>query len=171
MGCWSDAGIVDWGRTCLGKTTKVLKSGKRYISLSATRAKPSNAEPSNHFPCLRQSGNCSTGIVTHFAIPTTSVNSRLTKRTLSASMVARTRPRSLESCCSAIYLIPPHTIKSLFWGPSCLQAEGGKKSTRRCRTLRIPVTVCFLEDLAILFANIGHFAFVGGYGKSSFGLD
>src|SRR5258708_2508634 len=108
MGCWSDAGIVDWGRTSLGKTTKVLKSGKRYISLSATRAKPSNAEPSNHFPCLRQSGNCSTGIVTHFAIPTTSVNSRLTKRTPAASMVARTRARSLESCCSAIYLIPPH---------------------------------------------------------------
>ena len=44
---------------------------------------------------------------------------------------------------------------------------------RKCRLsfLCIPVTVCFLEDLAILFANIGHFAFVGGDGKSSFCLD
>src|SRR5260370_42441888 len=44
---------------------------------------------------------------------------------------------------------------------------------RKCRLsfLCIPVPVRFLEDLAILFANIAHFAFGGGDGKSSFCLD
>src|SRR6266566_4141744 len=43
----------------------------------------------------------------------------------------------------------------------------GDGSPCRLSFLCIPVPVCFLEDLAILFANIAHFAFGGGDGDDS----
>src|SRR5882724_3259496 len=58
-------------------------------------------------------------------------------------------------------------IENPFRVPLRLQARGGKKGVRRCRDLRIPVSICFLKESAILLADIGDFAFLCGNGEAS----
>jgi hypothetical protein len=57
------------------------------------------------------------------------------------------------------------SIKNPFWVPLCLLARGGKKGVRRRGSLRIPVSVRFLQESAILLTYIGDFAFVCGNGE------
>src|SRR5579859_4847767 len=59
-----------------GNTANVEASGRRYISDSATRAKLSSAEPSNHIPWLKAVSSCRAGTCTVLMIPVTSVNCR-----------------------------------------------------------------------------------------------
>src|SRR5712692_2099067 len=73
-----------------GMTVKVDRSGMRYMSDSAIRAKPSMDEPSNHLPWLMQSSSWLAGMVTLFTTPRTSVNWRLIKRTFSLRTVSST---------------------------------------------------------------------------------
>src|SRR5579884_48114 len=73
-----------------GITVKVDRSGMRYMSDSAMRAKPSIDDPSNHLPWLMQSSSCVLGIVTLLTTPSTSVNWRLMKRTFSLRTTSRT---------------------------------------------------------------------------------
>ena len=81
--------VVSWPRS-QGMREKVARSGSRYMSLSAMRAKPSIEEPSNHLPWSMQSSSWCPGMVTLLTSPTTSVNWRLTKRTRSRSACSST---------------------------------------------------------------------------------
>ena len=73
-----------------GKRVKVAGSGTRYMSNSAVRATDSTDEPSNHTPCSRAADSSSTGMVTVFTEPVTSVNWRSRWRMPAASAAATT---------------------------------------------------------------------------------
>ena len=73
-----------------GSTWKVEGSGRRIMSLSLARAKPSMAEPSNPMPSSNAPSSSAGAIATDFSVPRMSVNHSRTKRICRSSTVWRT---------------------------------------------------------------------------------
>src|SRR6202035_3315075 len=73
---------ITWapGTPSASPIVKVSRSGRRNMSLSNTRAKPSTEEPSNHSPFRTACGSRCTGMVMLFTVPSTSTKRRSRKR-------------------------------------------------------------------------------------------
>src|SRR6266540_4554688 len=72
-----------------GNTRKVARSGRRYMSDSSMRTKPSIEEPSNMILPSSASSNCRSGISTFLIVPRMSVNCRRMNLTFSRSVRSR----------------------------------------------------------------------------------
>src|ERR1700694_440800 len=73
---------------------RVSRSGRRNMSLSNTRAKPSTDEPSNHSPLRMACGSRCTGMVILLTVPSTSTKRKSRNRT--------PRPESRSSARSVV---------------------------------------------------------------------
>src|SRR5579883_2495045 len=91
-----------------GMMQNVDRSGMRYMSDSAMRAKPSIEDPSNHLPWLMQSLSCAAGMVTLLTTPSTSVNWRLTNRTFSLRTSSST-DLAVGAGAESVIVGTPHT--------------------------------------------------------------
>src|SRR5471032_1026485 len=72
-----------------GNTRKVARSGRRYMSDSSMRTKPSIDDPSNMILPSSASSNCRSGISTFLIVPRMSVNCRRMNLTFSRSVRSR----------------------------------------------------------------------------------